>query len=224
MDHRRTSVPLTFSLLPLILLSAALTIYGSMAGRSTLVYIFKPLTTALIMLLAALIPVNPDGRYRLAVIAGLVCSLVGDVFLMLPSDRFIAGVAAFLAAHVAYLIAFTTFVSLAAVPVALAAVAVVVAVILFTLWGSLPQRMRPALLAYAVILGAMTAQSLTQAMILGSLAAVYAAVGGALFLASDSILVTNRFAKPFRLAPLLVLGTYYAAQTLIALSVAITGP
>jgi uncharacterized membrane protein YhhN len=37
-------------------------------------------------------------------------------------------------------------------------------------------------------------------------------------------LVTHRFARPFRLAPLVVLGTYYAAQFLIAVSVTVTVP
>ena len=34
----------------------------------------------------------------------LVCSLLGDVYMMLPRDAFTAGLAAFLAAHVAYVI------------------------------------------------------------------------------------------------------------------------
>lgn len=214
--------PTILALLPIILVSAALTIYGSLAGRSRWVYVFKPSTTALIILLTALIPAAPDGRYRLAVLAGLVCSLIGDVFLMLPSDRFIAGVVAFLAAHLAYLTAFTSFAPLAAVPLPFVAVGVAVIAILFVLWGRLPERMRPALAVYAAVLGAMTAQAITQAMIVPLDAAVAAAVGGVLFFASDATLVTNRFARAFRLAPLVVLGTYYAAQTLIALSVAIS--
>jgi len=209
-------------ILPLIVLSAALTIYGQMSGRPSLVYVFKPLTTVLIVIWAALLPADPAGRYRLAVLIGLLFSLAGDVFLMLPADRFIAGVAAFLAAHLAYLIAFTSVVPFAASPAAFAVVAVIVAAILFGLWVSLPAPMRPPLVVYGVVLGTMAAQAISQGIVLKSAAASAAAVGGLLFLASDSTLVTNRFARPFRFAPLAVLGTYYAAQVLIAASVMVT--
>jgi uncharacterized membrane protein YhhN len=217
-------VALLSLLLPLIALSAGITICGEMSGRRLLVYFFKPLTTVLIFVLAALLPADPDGRYRLAVLVGLLFSLAGDVFLMLPADRFIAGVAAFLAAHLAYLTAFSSFVPLAASPMAYAIVAVIVTAILGALWGALPTRRRPPLVVYAVVLGAMAAQAISQAAVLGTAAATAGAAGAALFLASDSALVTNRFASPFRLAPLAVLGTYYAAQVLIASSVMVTAP
>jgi len=213
---------MTSTLLPLIALCAALTIYGEIAGRRRLVYLCKPLTTILILLLAAALPLEPGSRYRSAVLIGLLFSLAGDVLLMLPHDLFLAGVVAFLAAHIAYLTAFTSLVPLAASPAAWAAVAVVVAVILAALWRRLPARLRPALAAYAAVLGAMTAQAITQGVLVGSAAAMAGAAGGVLFLASDSALVTNRFARAFRLAPLLVLGTYYAAQVLIALSSLVT--
>jgi uncharacterized membrane protein YhhN len=211
-------------LLPLISLSAALTIYGEVTGRRRLVYLFKPLTTALIILLAFQLPADPAGRYRIAILVGLFLSLGGDIFLMLPSDRFIAGVAAFLAAHLAYLTAFTSIVPFAASPVAFAVIAGIVVAILLALWRSLPARMRAPLVIYAVVLGAMAAQAISQAIALGSAAAAAGAVGAVLFLASDSVLVTNRFARPFRFAPLVVLGTYYAAQVLIASSVVVTAP
>jgi uncharacterized membrane protein YhhN len=210
--------------IPPILLSACLTIYGEMAGRRVLVYVFKPLTTVLILALAVTLPAEPASRYRTAVLVGLAFSLAGDVFLMLPTDRFIAGVIAFLAAHLAYLVAFTSFVGPGAAPAAFLAVAAVVGGILGALWGRLPLRMRPALAIYAAVLGAMAAQAVSQAVVLRSAAAAAGAVGALLFLASDSTLVTNRYARPFRLAPLVVLGTYYTAQVLIASSVLVAAP
>src|SRR3990172_10369544 len=141
-----------------------------MSSRRPLVYVFKPLTTILIVVLAALVP-DPDGHYRFAVIVGLLFSLAGDVFLMLPADRFIAGVAAFLAAHLAYLTAFTSVVPLAASPAPFAVIGVVVAGILMALWRSLPAKMRAPLVVYAAVLGAMAAQAISQAIVLGSSAA-----------------------------------------------------
>ena len=216
--------PLFFPLLPLISLTAILAIYGEMAGRRALVYFFKPLTTVLIIALAALLPADPATRYRTAILAGLVLSLAGDVFLMLPADRFIAGVAAFLAAHLAYLTAFTSAVPLAASPSTFAVIAVVVAGILMALWRSLPARMRAPLVVYAAVLGAMAAQAISQAIVLGSAAATAGAVGAALFLASDTTLVIHRFARPFRFSPPVILASYYSAQVLIAISVMGTAP
>ena len=210
------------ALLPLISLTAILAIYGEMVGRRRLVYVFKPLTTVLIIALAALLPAEPASRYRAAILAGLVLSLAGDVFLMLPADRFIAGVAAFLAAHLAYLTAFTSAVPLAASPSTFAVIAVVVAGILIALWRWLPAGMRAPLVVYAAVLGAMAAQAISQAIVLGSAAATAGAVGAALFLASDTTLVINRFARPFRLSPPVILASYYSAQVLIAISVMVT--
>lgn len=210
-------------LLP-ILLTACLAIYGALAGRRTWVYVFKPLTTILILVLALAVPGDPPGRYRLGVLIGLLLSLAGDIFLMLPGDRFIAGVVAFLGAHLAYLGAFTSVVPFAASPAAFVVVAVAVIAILATLWGSLPPPMRAPLVIYAIVLGSMTAQAVTQWTVLNSAAAGAGAIGAVLFLASDTTLVTDRFARPFRLAPLFVLGTYYAAQVLIALSMGVGVP
>jgi len=54
---------------------------------------------------------------------------------------------------------------------------------------------------------------------LGGDAALSAAMGAALFVVSDSALAINRFRAPFRAERALTLGTYWTAQTLIALSV-----
>jgi uncharacterized membrane protein YhhN len=47
-------------------------------------------------------------------------------------------------------------------------------------------------------------------------AALYASIGAALFFASDSILVHNRFVKPVRFGDVLVMVTYHTGQILIA--------
>ena len=43
-----------------------------------------------------------------------------------------------------------------------------------------------------------------------------AALGGVLFMASDSLLAINKFAQPLPLAPLWILATYWLAQWCIA--------
>lgn len=86
-------------------LSAAAHLRSEYRGPAWGIYVAKPLTTSLLIAAAALAP-SADPRYRALIVAGLVCSLSGDVFLMLPNDRFIAGLVSFLAAHVFYSIAF----------------------------------------------------------------------------------------------------------------------
>ena len=92
----------------LAILSTGLHIRAEYYGPRYHVYLFKPLTMAFILLMAIQAG-GPDlSCYKVAIIAGLVSSLAGDVFLMLPSDRFIPGLVSFLVAHLFYIAAFTS--------------------------------------------------------------------------------------------------------------------
>lgn len=75
-------------------------------GRSWQVYVFKPLTTCLIILFAVLSG-NASPHYRLWILLGLSLSLAGDILLMFPADRFLQGLIGFLLAHLAYITAFS---------------------------------------------------------------------------------------------------------------------
>lgn len=55
---------------------------------------------ALVGVASALDPVESTARARF--VAALAFSLAGDVFLVLPSNRFVEGLGAFLVAHLAY--------------------------------------------------------------------------------------------------------------------------
>src|SRR6185503_13370199 len=86
--------------------SAVLAILSAYQKRRLTHYLFKPLTVVLIMLIAFQSKHTTSPFYRQAIIAGLIFSLAGDIFLMLP-DRFIPGLVSFLFAHVFYIAAFT---------------------------------------------------------------------------------------------------------------------
>ena len=103
------SVPLPATLAAVTVLAGAAAVAAVAAearGAHRALYVFKPLATALLVLLVVAAPAPPSERYRLLVAAGLVFSLAGDVFLMLPADRFLAGLASFLVTHVLYTAAF----------------------------------------------------------------------------------------------------------------------
>jgi len=187
-------------------------------GPRALVYVCKPLTTALILALALSAAAPVSTTYRVAIAVGLVCSLAGDVFLMLPADRFLQGVASFLLAHLAYLVAFTSDTPLGAEPLLLVPCLLVGAVMLSLLWKGLGT-MRIPVIVYLVVILAMLWQALTRGVMLGTTGAWLAAGGAALFVVSDAALALDRFRKPYRAAQAVILPTYYAAQLLIACSV-----
>ncbi|SOD02192.1 Uncharacterized membrane protein YhhN [bacterium JGI 053] len=206
-----------------IAVCAAITIMAAARERRTAFYVFKPLTTLLIIGLALTQPgeLYLDFVYRPLIVGGLLFSLVGDVLLMLPRDRFVAGLVAFLVAHLLYIAAFT-FDGVRAtwwIVVPLAACAVALLRILLPHVGA---RLRLPVIVYAVALLAM-AWAAAERGAAGVPGGAFAAAGAVLFVASDSALAINRFARQFRGADAVVLGTYYAAQTLIAFSVGVIG-
>ena len=89
----------------IILISAIIHITAELSADRRRIYVFKPLTTILITALLLYTGDLSDFYTRL-LFYGLLFSLAGDVFLMLPRDRFIPGLISFLIAHICYSIAF----------------------------------------------------------------------------------------------------------------------
>lgn len=219
MDHLLTHHP-AFIWGPLIAiaLSALGAVVAAARGWRRGLYVLKPLTTLLILLLAMHIP-SALPFYKPLVMAGLVCSLAGDVFLMLPRDRFVAGLVSFLAAHLLYIGAFTG--GWAAFPLrwwVIVPFVAYAAVLLRILLPHVPRALKAAVVVYAAALLVMAWQAAERGAA-GLPGGVAAAIGGVLFVVSDSALALDRFRRPFRAAQPLVLATYWAAQTLIVLSI-----
>jgi len=184
-------------------------------------FIFKPLTT--LMIIAHAWPRGAgESRQRGLIRLGLVLSLAGDVFLLWPRQGFLPGLIAFLLAHLAYIGAFCVPVRFAAKPIVFAGYALLAVLILSQLWPGVPTALRLPVVAYVVCLATMAAQaaawwrsragtSATDARL-----ARTAALGGLLFMASDSLLAINKFAAPLPLSSLWILLTYWLAQWCIA--------
>ncbi|HHX63922.1 MAG TPA: lysoplasmalogenase [Chloroflexi bacterium] len=137
---------------------------------------------------------------------------------MLPEDRFVFGLSAFFLAHVAYIVAFlpgTAPIS-SVWPVLLLGIFVIaMTAVLWPHVGSL----RWPVLAYEIVIVSMAWCAWERWAQTGQAGALLALVGGLLFVVSDSVLALDRFARPFARAGAVVLGTYYGAQWLIAMSV-----
>jgi uncharacterized membrane protein YhhN len=204
-------------LISLIAVSTALTIVGKYRSRN-LLYIFKPTTIGLIILLAWLTGGEQPDRYFWLIFAGLLFSAAGDVFLMLPKDRFVPGLLSFLIAHLLYIAAFTAPAGFFAAPLLALPFLLGAGVLLAIL---LPKTGTLALpvIVYSTALATMGWQAASRWQVLQDDASFYAMIGAILFMVSDSVLAINRFARPFRAAEVVLLTTYFAAQTLIALSV-----
>lgn len=211
----------TFILSPLALLTALLTIRADYRGPRWHLYACKPLTTVLILLIAlSRTPASPRA-YAIAIFLGLLCSLAGDIFLMLPTDRFIAGLVSFLLAHLAYIVAFSMAADTTLSPRSVALLLPLLlygAIVYRRLWPRLGS-LAPPVLIYMLVIVAMAWRALdlwAQTRTMGALAAAFGAI---IFVASDSLLASNRFVGKFAAAQALILGTYFVAQWLIALSV-----
>lgn len=188
------------------------------AGRAQ-VYLFKPLATLLILALALSLPLPQGPRYLWAVAAGLACSTLGDVFLMLRGDRFVPGLASFLVAHLCYLVAFTHEAPAGAVPAWWLSYLMVGAIMAAVLWPGLKPALRAPVAVYIAVIAAMAGQAAVRADLLGTTAARLAWCGATLFMVSDAVLAIDRFRRPFAGARAVTLSTYWAAQLLIAWSV-----
>ena len=135
---------------------------------------------------------------------------------MLPSDRFVTGLAAFLLGHLAYVVGLSRHGGSAA---ALALSAIPVAVVA----GGLAVRFARALRAGGEggLLGPVVAYMVAiSAMVVSALATgnVWAAVGAVLFMASDSLIAENRFVAPRTWAPLAIMVTYHLGQAGLVVS------
>jgi uncharacterized membrane protein YhhN len=215
-----------------IAISAVGAVVGAVLGGPWiwLHYLCKPLATILLLALAARARHPVSARYRTLVCVGLLLSLAGDVFLLLPVDLFMAGLISFLLAHFCYIAAFApdsswpTRASMARrLVLTLLPYAAVAAANLFLLLPHVSEELKPAVLGYVMVLELMAALAGARAWILrrDALAnsALVAAIGGGLFVLSDTLLAWDKFGGGIPKASLWVLVSYYAAQWCIARSV-----
>ena len=209
----------------LVLESAALATLSAL-GMVDLHLVFKPATMAIAIIFVATraISTGAIGRFDALLLAALVFSLGGDVFLMLPGDQplwglptFILGLGSFLVAHLFYIALFCQgqawFPSKRALLLVLGVGAAMYAIV----WGGLGNDtvLKIAVAAYVTVISLMTAQAIGRAVTLGDSASRWVAVGACVFMVSDSLIAINKFVTPVALSSLWILVTYYCAQMLI---------
>jgi len=157
--------------------------------------------------------------YKYMIITGLLFSLAGDVFLMLPSDRFVAGLVAFLIAHLFYIAAFVSEINVLMwwplIPL------VIYGIVIHTILAPSLGKLKLPVIVYMIIILIMTWLAWERCAQTGQSGTLLAPIGAALFVISDTILAIDRFRGTFKPARALNLTTYFVAQWLIASSIRI---
>ena len=210
-----------------ILLSAAAYLWAATRQVRGLVYLLKPGTMLLIIAMAVTGLKAAPSTYGWLILAGLLCSVAGDIFLMLPKDRFVAGLTSFLIAHLLYIAAFWQVAPprpVAAEVITLALLAAVALPMYVRLARGIREKGKGRLLLpvalYISVISLMVwraAGALGQPA--GQLPPALPAAGALLFYLSDAALAWDRFVAPIPWRHLIVMGAYFAAQYCIALSV-----
>ena len=190
-------------------------------GIERLEYACKP--GALAALIGVALTLDPaHGDVRAWFVVALALSLAGDVFLMLPSDRFVAGLASFLLAHVAYVIGLTRHGGSAGALLVAALPVVAVAGLLGARFlraaraADHPELVGP-LVAYMAVIAAMVTCALASGNVL-------AAAGAALFMGSDALIAETRFGawagdkRLHKWAAVVIMVTYHLGQAGLTLS------
>lgn len=201
----------------LLIASAVLSTLGAL-GMPWVHYVFKPATmlVAIVLVAARAHSTGSTTRFDYYLMAALLFSLAGDVFLMLPIDAFIPGLGSFLVAHLFYIVLFRQGQAWFPSRVALAGTLGVGALMYAIVWSGLGDPvLKVAVAAYVTVIALMAAQAIGRATVQGGAAARWVAVGACVFMVSDSLIAINKFVMPVPLSALWILSTYYVAQILI---------
>jgi uncharacterized membrane protein YhhN len=197
--------------------SAAGTIYVQYFGSRQVGYILKPLTMSLVIGMASIHVSRQPRFYGKAILAGLLFSLGGDIFLM-QSGYFQHGLFSFLIAHLWYLAAFVQGHRFRVTLQPLLIFILYGIAMLGLLWPGLGADTLPVIFYILVIL-MMGHQACERWLLRRTNASRQALIGAILFIFSDSVLALNRFRTALALAPLLILGSYFTAQWFLAQSI-----
>jgi len=212
-----------YILIACLTLFVTLLIRAEFAEKRKQIYIFKPISTSLVIVIALLfIVVNKDYNlnYTLAIIIGLLFSFGGDIVLMFKSKQaFMLGLILFLMAHVVYSIVFSVYSGFVESDLISALVLILLAMVIFIYLYSALDRMKIPVLFYILIISFMMNRAISTfyGEFFNYTQAILISVGAGLFYISDLILAVNKFKKSFKYHRI-SLAFYYSGQLLIALS------
>jgi uncharacterized membrane protein YhhN len=189
------------------------------------IYVLKPLSTLLVISIAAeaFFHTPVSTVYAGGVCLGLLFSLAGDCALMFKSrTMFTAGLVLFLGAHIVYAVLFTLCSGFQRADLLTGSVLAAIAVLFYRFLYSSLGRLRVPVLFYVVIICFMMNRAVSTLFgdYFSSRQALFITIGASLFFISDIILAVSRFKIAWRYNRI-SLAFYYSGQLLIALSASV---
>lgn len=205
-------------LIALTVAVAAVDWWAVATDRRPVEYVLKPATMVVLIAAALALPEPVSDGARMFMVAGLVFSLAGDVFLMLDEKLFIGGLVSFLFGHVMYVIGLVRFgevtppLLFVGVALVLGASAVVGSRVLRGA-GQHDARLTGPVAVYLSVISLMVVTAFGTAV-------PVAIVGAVLFYASDGVLGWNKFVEPVPHGRLAIMTTYHLGQIGLVLALA----
>jgi len=214
---------MTYTLVGIALIIAVVDWYAVYAQKKRLEFLAKPG-----VMVALLIWIVLNGGLSGGLVwftLGLAFSMAGDIFLMLPRERFIAGLISFLLAHLMYIAGFNLAPPSLNLPAAI--VAVLIAFVWFRIYRAIAAGLQASgnaalkipVLAYSLVISVMLLSALLT--LTGETwqpaPALLVSGGALLFFISDTLLAWNKFVTPLRYGRLVVIITYHLGQIMITL-------
>ena len=184
------------------------------ASKKSLQYVCKPLATVAFLGVAIAI-LNADGVPQTWRIIAFVFCLLGDVFLMLPSDAFVPGLASFAIAQICFAVSLLT--QDATSTRLVVGLVIVVPITIFlarrfvkSISTSVHKELVVPVVVYMMVIAAMAVSAIAGGTAIGI-------AGAAFFLLSDALIAEQRFVKERSWQPVGIMVTYHAALAGLAL-------
>lgn len=210
-------------LVPVLAVTTVFLIRAEMLKIQRQSYIFKPLSTLLIIAAAVIAFWEPSQEpvFTIGVLVGLLFSLGGDIALLFQENpkAFRIGLVLFLMAHIAYILVFSLLGQFTSWDILSGAILLAAGLSFYRLLRTNLGPMKFPVIAYIVIISLMVNRAIasftspefstTQAWMIST--------GAVLFFISDVLLAANRFLRPSKYLRI-NLAFYYAGQMLIALA------
>jgi len=210
-------------LIPILAITVTLLIRAEILQIRRQSFLFKPISTLLIITIAGLSFFEPayNQTYSIGVLIGLLFSFGGDLALLFQEKRkpFMIGLVLFLIAHIAYSVVFTLIGKASPWDLVSAAVLLAIGLAFYQLIKANLGAMRIPVIAYILIISLMVNRAFSSFAnpTLSSAQAWMISVGAVLFFISDVILAASRFWRPWQYNRI-SLAFYFSGQLLIALA------
>ncbi len=181
-------------------------------------YISKPSIMICIILIPFLRDDISNSNYRTYIIVGLIFSLIGDIFLVFKEQKLMEGLLSFLVAHLIYIYSFFNLNNFELNYWPLIILIPFSIIIYLFIADGLGKMKIPVVFYVGAIMGMVWGAS-SVAIVNYNLQSFIIFIGAILFLISDTALSISLFKTKYSSSKLIVAGTYFPGQYLIALSV-----